>query len=200
MSQPILTHHGMIPGRLLPARLHIAPHELAGLLLTITGLLPTAMVVTWAADGRAGVRRLLGRMLRWRIGVRWWLLVLAGLPVLTVGLALLFGDSLESIESPRSSSTRWMSRPSWSRQSVGTARAAVACGQSAAGNSSTFIAARIGQRAGAALGKPRFGRVDGPERGAARPKHEPSTEIQRPKIAMRSSWRSTAAGPWCRPM
>jgi hypothetical protein len=37
-------------------------------------------------------------MLRWRVGAGWWLLVITGLPVLTVGTALLLGDSLKSID------------------------------------------------------------------------------------------------------
>ncbi len=69
MAVPILAARGVIPGGALPARLHIAPDELAGLLLTLVGLLPAAMIVTWAADGRVGVRRLLGRMRRWRVGL-----------------------------------------------------------------------------------------------------------------------------------
>jgi len=40
-------------------------------------------------------------MLRWRVGVGWWLLVLAGLPLLSVGIALLLGDSMASIDPVR---------------------------------------------------------------------------------------------------
>jgi uncharacterized protein len=98
MAVPILAARGVIPGGSVPAMLHIAPDELAGLLLTLVGLFPAAMIVTWAIDGRAGVRRLVGRMLRWRVGVGWWLLVLAGLPLFTVGFALLLGDSPASID------------------------------------------------------------------------------------------------------
>jgi uncharacterized protein len=98
MAVPILAARGVIPGGSLPAMLHIAPDELAGLLLTLVGLFPATMIVTWAVDGRPGVQRLVGRMLRWRVGVGWWLLVLAGLPVLTVGFALLLGDSPASVD------------------------------------------------------------------------------------------------------
>ncbi|TRW46060.1 type II CAAX prenyl endopeptidase Rce1 family protein [Georgenia yuyongxinii] len=41
--------------------------------------------------GRAEVRRLLAGLLRWRIGVGWWLLVLVALPVLTAAVALATG-------------------------------------------------------------------------------------------------------------
>jgi membrane protease YdiL (CAAX protease family) len=101
MAVPILAARGVIPGGSLPATLHIAPDELAGLLLTLVGLFPAAMIVTWAADGRVGVRRLLGRMRRWRVGAGWWLLLLAGLPLLTIAIGLVLGDSLAAIDPVR---------------------------------------------------------------------------------------------------
>ena len=39
------------------------------------------LLVTAIADGRAGVRDLLTRALRWRVGLRWYALALLGLPV-----------------------------------------------------------------------------------------------------------------------
>ena len=50
--------------------------------------------MTWANDGRAGVRILLRRAFHWRVSPWWWLTVLFGLPTLTVDLALLLGDDL----------------------------------------------------------------------------------------------------------
>ena len=101
MSLPILASHGLIPGGAVMDRLPIAPDELAGLLLTLAGLLPATLYVTWAADGRPGLRRLRSRMLRWRVGAGWWLLVLTGLPVLTIGISLLLGDSLNTMDPVR---------------------------------------------------------------------------------------------------
>ena len=98
MAMPVLAVRGVIPGGGLVARLPVPPDELAGLLLAVGALLPAAMYVTWATEGRAGVRRLLSRMLRWRVGVGWWLAVLIGLPVLTVGIALLLGDTPRSVD------------------------------------------------------------------------------------------------------
>ncbi len=98
MALPILASHGVIPGGSLPAELNIAPDELAGALLTFTALLPATLFATWATDGREGLRHLLHRMVRWRVGVGWWLVVLAGLPLLTTGFALLLGDSVKPID------------------------------------------------------------------------------------------------------
>jgi hypothetical protein len=67
--------------------------RIASVLLVFVALLPAALWTTWAADGQTGVRALVSRMFRWQFGARWWILVLAGLPTLTVGLALLLGDT-----------------------------------------------------------------------------------------------------------
>ena len=88
----------MIPGGQLLDRLPFPPDEIAGLTLTMFALFPSALFVTWAADGRAGVVSLFKRIARWRFGVAWWLAVLAGLPVLTVVSTLILGGSLESID------------------------------------------------------------------------------------------------------
>lgn len=98
MGLLILAVHGVIPGAALLQRLPVGPDELAGLTLTVGALLPSALFVTWAAEGRPGLVRLGRRMIRWRIGVGWWLVVLFGLPLLTVVSALLLGDTLESVD------------------------------------------------------------------------------------------------------
>jgi membrane protease YdiL (CAAX protease family) len=98
MSLPILAIHGVLPGGAFLQRLPVSPDELAGLALTLLALLPAAIVVTWATEGRGGLVRLGRRMTRWRIGLGWWLVVLAGLPLLTVGSALLLGDTATSID------------------------------------------------------------------------------------------------------
>lgn len=38
-----------------------------------------AFVVTWLADGGSGVRELAGRLLRWRVPLRWYLFALFGI-------------------------------------------------------------------------------------------------------------------------
>jgi membrane protease YdiL (CAAX protease family) len=98
MALVALAVHRVIPGGLLLDRLPFPPDEIAGLILTMFALLPSALFVTWAANGRPGVISLVKRIARWRFGIGWWLAVLAGLPVLTVIFTLILGGSLESID------------------------------------------------------------------------------------------------------
>jgi membrane protease YdiL (CAAX protease family) len=51
----------------------------------------TALVITAWLSGRAGVRRLLTSMLRWRIGTTRWVMVLLALPALTLAVAAATG-------------------------------------------------------------------------------------------------------------
>jgi membrane protease YdiL (CAAX protease family) len=98
MALPVLASRALIPGGSIPEALHIAPDELAGVLLTLGALFPATLIVTWCTDGREGVARLIRRLARWRIGIGWWLLLVAGLPALTIGLALLLGDSANPVD------------------------------------------------------------------------------------------------------
>jgi hypothetical protein len=84
MGLLILVVHGVGPGAAGLQRLPVGPDELSGLMLTVGALLLAAMFVTWATQGRPGLVRLGRRVIRWRIGVSWWLVVLLGLPLLTV--------------------------------------------------------------------------------------------------------------------
>ena len=56
----------------------------------IFGLALAAFLVTAVTAGKAGVRDLVGRCLRWRVGIRWYLLALLGLLVGTLLLASAF--------------------------------------------------------------------------------------------------------------
>ena len=56
----------------------------------IFGLALPALLVTAAISGKAGVLDLLGRVFRWRVGVRWYLIALLGLPVATLLVASAF--------------------------------------------------------------------------------------------------------------
>lgn len=60
------------------------------------GPLVAALVVTGIVDGRAGLRELRSRMLRWRVGVQWYaaaILIPLGVALATGGLNVAFGAS-----------------------------------------------------------------------------------------------------------
>ena len=98
MSLPVLAAHGVIPDGWMPRLPGVDTERIAATMLVFLALLPTTFLVTWAVDGRPGVLRLVRRMFRWRIGARWWLIVIAGLPALTMALALLLGDHLTPVD------------------------------------------------------------------------------------------------------
>lgn len=52
------------------------------LLSTYSGPLPAALIVTTITEGREGRRQLVRRMFQWRVGMGWYLLVLAGYPLI----------------------------------------------------------------------------------------------------------------------
>jgi membrane protease YdiL (CAAX protease family) len=59
---------------------------------TILGVALPAFVVVAAAGGRAAVRELAGECLRWRVGVRWYLIALVAMPVaVPLGAAAIYG-------------------------------------------------------------------------------------------------------------
>ncbi len=66
------------------------PWQPFGVILSVFGLALPAFLVTAATDGKAGVRDLLRRMLRWRVGVHWYLIAFLGLLVVTLLGALPF--------------------------------------------------------------------------------------------------------------
>jgi uncharacterized protein len=59
-------------------------------LATVLGLALPAFLVTAATGGKEGVRDLLSRLLRWRVGVRWYLIALFALPVAILLAAIPF--------------------------------------------------------------------------------------------------------------
>jgi membrane protease YdiL (CAAX protease family) len=66
------------------------PFQLASSLLAIFGLALPAFLVTAATRGKAGAQDLLRRCFRWRVGIRWYLLALLGLPAGTLLVASAF--------------------------------------------------------------------------------------------------------------
>jgi uncharacterized protein len=79
---PLLTRRDILP-------FGLAPYDSLG---HIFGVALPAFFVVAAMHGQAGVRDLASRSLRWRVGVRWYLIALLGVPVATVLCAsALFG-------------------------------------------------------------------------------------------------------------
>jgi membrane protease YdiL (CAAX protease family) len=79
---PLLTRRDILP-------FGLAPYDSLG---HIFGVALPAFIVVAAMHGRAGVRDLALRSLRWRVGVRWYLIALLGVPVAAVLCAsALFG-------------------------------------------------------------------------------------------------------------
>jgi CAAX protease family protein len=77
-------------------RTDILPFDLPmwGSLGTLLGVALAAFLVVAATDGQAGVRDLARRSLRWRVGVRWYLVALLGMPIaVLVGATALFGSA-----------------------------------------------------------------------------------------------------------
>jgi uncharacterized protein len=98
MSLPVMASHGVIPDGWMPRTTGVDPERIASVLGILLGLLPAALWVTWATDGAEGVRSLGVRMRRWQFGAQWWVLILAGIPGLTLMLALLLGDTFTPVE------------------------------------------------------------------------------------------------------
>jgi membrane protease YdiL (CAAX protease family) len=89
LAVPVLADHALIPGGSLP----VEPFALA---VTLFVMLPAALWVTAASEGRSAVSHLLSRAFRWRFGLLWWALVLLALPVTTLALGVAVGGSLHT--------------------------------------------------------------------------------------------------------
>jgi uncharacterized protein len=58
----------------------------------------SAFVMTGATEGREGIRRLLRRIVLWRVGLRWYLFALVGLPAILVLGAIVLPGTLASFQ------------------------------------------------------------------------------------------------------
>ncbi len=63
-----------------------------------TGPLLAAFVMTGVSEGRAGIGRLLRRMVLWRVGLRWYLFALVGIPVILMLGAVVMPGALASFQ------------------------------------------------------------------------------------------------------
>ena len=90
---PILMQYDIIPGKAFPSRLGLDMERFCAAVLTAL-LFGSALLVTYVDGGRRAVRQLFRRILRWRVGISWWVVALLALPVLTVIIAAVFGDAV----------------------------------------------------------------------------------------------------------
>jgi membrane protease YdiL (CAAX protease family) len=99
-----LTWLGWSPWFLSEAGVGLLPYDGGefDVLFNVAGLVlgPTlaAFVVTAATEGREGVRRLLRRIVLWRVGLRWYLFVLAGVPAIVLLSAVVVPGAPASFE------------------------------------------------------------------------------------------------------
>jgi membrane protease YdiL (CAAX protease family) len=62
-----------------------------------------AILLTGVCEGSAGVRRYLGRLFKWRVGLEWYLIVLFGSAIVAyaaIGIGLAFGGSVPALSLP----------------------------------------------------------------------------------------------------
>jgi uncharacterized protein len=74
------------------------PLIVIGGLATFTGPALAAFVMTGVTEGRVGIRRLLQKIVLWRVGLRWYLFALLGLPVILALGAIVVPGNLASFQ------------------------------------------------------------------------------------------------------
>jgi membrane protease YdiL (CAAX protease family) len=79
------------------------PFALSAAIAPFAGPFLAAVIMTGVTEGRAGIRRLLGRIVLWRVGFRWYLFALIGIPVITLLGAVALPGVLASFQMPMSS-------------------------------------------------------------------------------------------------
>jgi membrane protease YdiL (CAAX protease family) len=78
---------------LLPIKLSDATSGLLNAAAILAGPTLAAFIMTGTTEGRAGVRRLLGRYVLWRVGIQWYLFALIGIPlIMLLGTVVVSGD------------------------------------------------------------------------------------------------------------
>jgi membrane protease YdiL (CAAX protease family) len=83
----------------LPPALSV-PSSAARLLLAggiLAGPTLSAFIMTATTEGREGVRRLLGRLVLWRVGFRWYLFALIGVPLIMLLGTMVYSMSLPNL-------------------------------------------------------------------------------------------------------
>src|SRR5215211_263620 len=74
----------------------------------ILGPTLSAFIMTGATEGRDGVRRLLRRIVLWRVGLGWYLFVLVGIPAIMVLCTVVLPGALSSFQASALASTLFL--------------------------------------------------------------------------------------------
>jgi uncharacterized protein len=96
-----------IPILLSPRAFNVIPlPDAVGLiffiLATILGPFLSSVIVTWITEGKKSVKTFLARILQWKVGWRWYLVILIGYPlVLILGQFLFYGANIVQILSAK---------------------------------------------------------------------------------------------------
>jgi uncharacterized protein len=84
---------------LLPYKLGGAASGLLNTAAILLGPTVSAFIMTATTEGRAGIRRLLRRIVLWRVGLRWYLFAFIGVPVILVlGFMVILRAGLASFQ------------------------------------------------------------------------------------------------------
>jgi membrane protease YdiL (CAAX protease family) len=84
---------------LLPYKLGDAASGLLNAAAILLGPTVSAFIMTATTEGRAGIRRLLRRIVLWRVGLRWYLFAFIGVPaILVLGSMVILRAGLASFE------------------------------------------------------------------------------------------------------
>jgi membrane protease YdiL (CAAX protease family) len=84
---------------LLPFRWPV-PFAVSAAVIPFAGPFLAAFIMTGSTEGRAGIRRLLRRIVLWRVGLQWYLFALVGIPATTVLGAILLPGVMASFRAP----------------------------------------------------------------------------------------------------
>ena len=87
---------GLLPVSSLLDPLHL--YVVSTTLGVYLGPFLSAFVMTGATEGREGIRRLLHRIVLWRVGLRWYLFALVGFPAIIVLVASVLPGALASFQ------------------------------------------------------------------------------------------------------
>jgi CAAX protease family protein len=82
---------------LLPIKISQAASGYLNASAILVGPTLAAFIMTATTEGSAGVRRLLGRLVLWRVGIRWYLFALLGVPLIMLVGTIVYSGNLPKL-------------------------------------------------------------------------------------------------------